>query len=266
MFSRQPAVAGIFYPLIPSALKKMVDDLLRQAISSEITTGPGPKAIIAPHAGYMYSGSIAASAYARLIPSRDRIRRVVILGPAHRVAFRGLAVSSLDNFVTPLGSIKLDREGIEKITRLTQVRVMDLAHHEEHSIEVHLPFLQEILNDEDFSLIPIAVGDANAQQVSEVLELLWGDEETLIVISSDLSHYHDYQTAQAMDARTSKVIETLQADQLQYEDACGRNPISGLLVSAQKHGLEVKTIDLRNSGDTAGSRDSVVGYGSYIFS
>jgi AmmeMemoRadiSam system protein B len=226
-------------------------------------TGTVPKAIIAPHAGYIYSGPIAASVYARIQPARGRITRVVLLGPAHRVGFHGLALSSADCFQTPLGRITVDQEAVKKISSLPQVHVMDTAHMQEHSLEVHLPFLQEVLGE--FSLVPLVVGDAEPNEVAEVLEALWGGPETLIVISSDLSHYHDYKTAQRLDRATSLAIEQLRMEDIQYDHACGRNPVSGLLQVARQRGLKAKTIDLRNSGDTAGSHDRVVGYGAYIF-
>ncbi len=226
-------------------------------------TGTVPKAIIAPHAGYIYSGPIAASAYARIQPARGRITRVVLLGPAHRVGFHGLALSSADCFQTPLGRITVDQEAVKKISGLPQVHVMDTAHMQEHSLEVHLPFLQEALGE--FSLVPLVVGDAEPNEVAEVLETLWGGPETLIVISSDLSHYHDYKTAQRLDRATSQAIEQLRLEDIQYDHACGRNPVSGLLQVARQRGLKAKTIDLRNSGDTAGSHDRVVGYGAYVF-
>lgn len=259
MSDRQPAVAGMFYPDNPTVLRKMVQGFLDDAD----TSGPVPKAIIVPHAGYIYSGPVAASAYARLSQVREQIRRVILLGPSHRVPLMGLATSSADHFITPLGSIEIDREAVQSISSMPQVHKMDAAHAMEHSLEVHLPFLQMVLAD--FKLVPLVVGDATADQVDEVLESLWGGEETLIVISSDLSHYHDYLTAQKMDRRTSKAIESLAPEALGYEDACGRIPVSGLLRAAQKHKLHAQTLDLRNSGDTAGPRDQVVGYGAYIF-
>jgi len=254
---RQPAVAGTFYPAEPSALRALVTDYLAAAS----TEGVAPKALIAPHAGYIYSGPVAASAYALLKPARGTIKRVILLGPAHRVAFQGLALPSNDFFATPLGDIAIDKQAIAALKDLPQVRVLDAAHVTEHSLEVHLPFLQEVLGD--FQLVPIVVGDASAAEVGEVLERLWGGPETLIVISSDLSHYHGYQTAREMDAATSRAIETLRFEDLGFEDACGRLPVSGLLYVARRRGLSVRTLDLRNSGDTAGPRDQVVGYGAY---
>ncbi|OGI47922.1 MAG: AmmeMemoRadiSam system protein B [Candidatus Muproteobacteria bacterium RIFCSPHIGHO2_01_60_12] len=259
MSVRNPAVAGLFYPDNPRELHALVANYLAAVSASGVV----PKAIIAPHAGYIYSGPIAASAYARIKPARGRIARVVLLGPAHRVGFRGLALSSADYFQTPLGRITVDHEAVNKISRLPQVRVMDAAHAQEHSLEVHLPFLQEVLGE--FSLVPLVVGDAGPEEVAEVLDALWGGPETLIVISSDLSHYHDYKTAQKLDRATSQAIEQLRPEDIQYDHACGRNPVNGLLRVAQKLGLKAKTIDLRNSGDTAGTHDKVVGYGAYIF-
>jgi hypothetical protein len=256
---RNPAVAGLFYPGDPRELHAMVADFL----GAVHATGTVPKAIIVPHAGYIYSGPIAASAYARIQPARGRITRVVLLGPAHRVGFHGLALSSADCFQTPLGRITVDQEAVKKISGLPQVQVMDAAHMQEHSLEVHLPFLQEVLGE--FSLVPLVVGDAEPSEVAEVLEALWGGPETLIVISSDLSHYHDYKTAQRLDRATSQAIEQLRLEDIQYDHACGRNPVSGLLQVARQRGLKAKTVDLRNSGDTAGSHDRVVGYGAYIF-
>jgi AmmeMemoRadiSam system protein B len=257
--TRTPAVAGLFYPADAHELRAAVRGLL----AAVTPTPPVPKAIIAPHAGYIYSGPVAASVYARLIPARDRIRRVVLLGPAHRVAFEGLAVSAAAAFTTPLGAIPVDTIASERLLALPQVHVLDQAHRNEHSLEVQLPFLQEILAD--FTLVPLAVGDAAPEEVSEVLEILWGGDETLIVISSDLSHYHDYATAQRLDSATSRAIEALRSQDIGYEDACGRIPVNGLLLSARGHGLRAQTLDLRNSGDTAGTRDRVVGYGAYAF-
>lgn len=255
---RNPAVAGAFYPRDAVQLRTMVTALLHAAAH-----GPVPKAVIAPHAGYVYSGPVAASAFARIAHGRDSVHRVVLLGPAHRVGFHGLAVSSADDFATPLGTIPVDKEALAKVLELPHVHVRDDAHTLEHSLEVHLPFLQQTLRD--FTLLPLVVGEATPQEVDAVLEAVWDGPETLIVVSSDLSHYHDYETAQALDRATSRAIEELRPEDIHYEHACGRNPINGLLYAARKHGLRATTIDLRNSGDTAGPRDRVVGYGAYIF-
>jgi len=259
LVSRRPAVAGSFYPGDPRELKRMVDGYLAE-VSAEDSP---PKALIAPHAGYVYSGPIAASAYATLAPSHATISRVVLLGPAHRVPLRGLAASSAERFDTPLGSVALDRAAIDLALTLPQVKLMDEAHLLEHSLEVQLPFLQEVLDR--FQLAPFVVGDASPAEVAEVLELLWGGPETLIVISSDLSHYYDYRTAKRLDATTSAAIEALRPEDIGYEQACGRNPVNGLLELAKRRGLRARTLDLRNSGDTAGPRDQVVGYGAYAF-
>lgn len=256
---RPPAVAGMFYPDDPDVLRDQVSTLLRAAPAA----GPAPKAVIVPHAGYIYSGPIAASAYARIAKARADIRRVILLGPAHRVAFNGIAASSAAAFTTPLGSVPVDRNALRLIDDLPQVRVFDPAHAAEHSLEVQLPFLQLALDD--FTLVPLVVGDATPEQVDEVLERLWGGAETLLVISSDLSHYHDYDSARHIDQATSLAIEALREQDIGYEDACGRIPVNGLLQTARHHGLRARTIDLRNSGDTAGGRDRVVGYGAYVF-
>lgn len=256
---RPPAVAGMFYPDDPDMLRDQVLALLRAAPAA----GPPPKAVIVPHAGYIYSGPIAASAYARIAKARANIRRVVLLGPAHRVAFNGIAASSSTAFTTPLGNVPVDQQALRLIDDLPQVRVFDTAHAAEHSLEVQLPFLQLALDD--FKLVPLVVGDATPEQVDEVLERLWGGAETLIVISSDLSHYHDYDSAQRLDQATSRAIEALREQDIDYDHACGRIPVNGLLQTARHHGLRARTVDLRNSGDTAGGRDRVVGYGAYVF-
>lgn len=260
---RHPAVAGLFYPAEPERLRAVLGEYLRAAASSSEGGGPVPKAIIAPHAGYIYSGPVAGTAYARLRPLRGRVTRVVLLGPAHRVWFRGLALPQADRFLTPLGEIALDQEGVARITELPQVRVLEAAHAQEHSLEVQLPFLQEVLGD--FRLVPLAVGEATAQEVGEVIERLWDGPQTLVVVSSDLSHYHDYDTARQRDEATSRAIEQLRYEDLDGESACGYVPVSGLLYVARRRGLRARTLDLRNSGDTAGPRDRVVGYGAYAF-
>ncbi len=254
---RTPAVAGMFYPDDPATLTSMIDGYLALA---RMGTG-APKALIAPHAGYIYSGPIAASAYAQLAPARATINRVVLLGPSHRVPFQGLALSQAEAFVTPLGSIALDQEAIATIRSLKQVHELDAAHAMEHSLEVHLPFLQRVLDS--FKLVPLVVGEATPEEVAEVLDKLWGGAETLIVISSDLSHYHDYATARAMDGETSHLIQSLSPTEIDGEHACGCRPINGLLRAARERGLHATVLDLRSSGDTAGPRDRVVGYGAY---
>ncbi len=259
---RHAAVAGAFYPGSPRDLDTMVRRFLADA-ETKTQDGPIPKAIIAPHAGYVYSGAVAASAYARLKPAAGAIRRVVLLGPCHRVAVTGLAVSSADAFATPLGAIPLDKKAIADILSLPQVSVFDATHADEHSLEVHLPFLQEIFHD--FSLVPLVVGRASGDEVADVLERLWGGPETVIVISSDLSHYLDYESARRTDATTREAIEALDPSAIGHDQACGRVPVAGLLTLARRRGLRVTTLDLRNSGDTAGDRDRVVGYGAWMF-
>jgi len=257
---RPPAVAGQFYPGNPAELRRMIEGFLREV---KRTDAPAPKAIIAPHAGYIYSGPIAASAYARFAAARDSINRVVLLGPSHRVPFDGLATTSAETWATPLGAIPVDTAAIQQIRSLRQVCVLDTAHAYEHSLEVHLPFLQVVLAD--FKIVPLVVGDAGDEEVAEVIETLWDGDETRFVISSDLSHYHDYTTARELDAATARAIESLKPRDIGEEQACGRVPIQGLLHAARRHALHVHTVDLRNSGDTAGPHDQVVGYGAWAF-
>jgi AmmeMemoRadiSam system protein B len=222
-----------------------------------------PKALIAPHAGYVYSGPIAATAYKTLLPVQDSIDRVVLLGPSHFVAVRGLAMSNAESFETPLGRIPIDIDLRDAVLELPQVELLDAAHSREHSLEVHLPFLQRTLRQ--FSLLPLTVGEATRDEVAEVLERSWGDDSTLIVVSSDLSHYHDYAVARELDRRTCDAIERLAPDEIGPEDACGCRCINGLLESVRRRGLQVTTLELASSGDTAGPRDSVVGYGAWAF-
>lgn len=256
---RQPAVAGTFYSANPEALKQSVGEMLAAARVPADT--PCPKAIIAPHAGHMFSGPVAASVYARLESGKDTITRVVLLGPSHRVGFRGIAATTAGTYRTPLGDIPLDTGAIAGVAEMPGAGYLDQAHLREHSLEVHLPFLQLMLGD--FQLVPLVVGDAPKEDVSAVLEALWGGPETLIVISSDLSHYHGYEEARQLDARTSDKIVHLNAN-LSGEEACGCRPINGLLHLASGRGLKVEQLDVRNSGDTAGPRDQVVGYGAFM--
>ncbi len=256
---RPPAMAGLFYPVDAEELTQDIQQLLTEATQHNIR----PKALIVPHAGYIYSGAIAATAYASLRPVASTIKRVILLGPAHRVAVHGLALPSTDIFDTPLGQVKLDTGAMQNIAHLPQVSISAEAHAMEHSLEVQLPFLQSVLNK--FTLLPLAVGMASAEAVAEVLEHLWGNDETLIVISSDLSHFLPYAAAQQTDNATVQSILQLQQP-IAQEQACGGTPINGLIIAAKKHHLIPRLLDLRNSGDTAGSRDQVVGYAAIAFS
>ncbi len=255
----QPAaVAGMFYPGEADKLAHTVAALLQEAHAE----GPAPAAIIAPHAGYVYSGPVAARAYARLAPLKGTVRRVVLIGPAHRLFFHGIAAPSAETFETPLGTIPVDREAIARLVAQPNVAENDAAFAGEHCLEVHLPFLQTVLGE--FSLIPLIAGQAGGKDVADLLELLWTGPDTLPVISSDLSHYHDYETARRRDADTARAIEALAGERLDYDDACGRTPIAGLLQVARARGLRAETVDLRNSGDTAGPKGEVVGYGAWV--
>lgn len=256
--NRKPAVAGRFYPADPRQLHDALDAYLQAADHGDKV----PKAMIVPHAGYIYSGPVAATAYARLAPAAQRIRRVVLIGPSHQVAFRGLAVSRAHAYSTPLGDVPVDQEAIAELLQFPFIEYLEQAHTLEHSLEVHLPFLQTVLDA--FKLIPIVAGDAEPAQVASVLERLWGGDETLLVVSSDLSHYHDYATARQRDHETSRLIEALRFDEIVGDAACGKIGVNGLLKLLRDKGLSIKTIDLRNSGDTAGDKVRVVGYGAYV--
>ncbi|XOV88338.1 MAG: AmmeMemoRadiSam system protein B [Pseudomonadota bacterium] len=253
---RMPAVAGTFYPGDPETLARSVDDLLANATDS----GEIPRAIIAPHAGYIYSGPIAAAAYAPLKQARGKISRVVLLGPSHRVAFRGIAACRATSYRTPLGDIPVDQAAVKLIYGLAGVGYLDRAHEGEHALEVQLPFLQRTLGD--FSLVPLVVGEASAEDVAGVLDRLWDLPGTLVVISSDLSHYHTYDEARRLDAETAEKISQLDAT-LVGEQACGYRPVNGLLTLVARRHLRIEQIDVRNSGDTAGDRNQVVGYGAW---
>jgi AmmeMemoRadiSam system protein B len=256
---RAPAVAGQFYPGNASELSNTIRVFFDEA---QVEAGAAPKALIVPHAGYVYSGPVAATAYARLQPYREHYTRVILLGPCHRVAVKGLALSGADVFRTPLGDVPLDKIAIAALD-MPAVEVFDATHRFEHSLEVHLPFLQTAIGS--FSLVPLVVGDVAPETVAEIIDTLWGGPETLIVVSSDLSHYLTYDKACATDMATCHAIENLQAHSIDHDSACGATPIGGLLISAKRRGMKVATLDLRNSGDTAGDRNHVVGYGSWIF-
>ncbi len=259
--TRPPAVAGSFYPLAAEDLRRDVQSYLTAARPAAVGQ-PLPKVVIVPHAGYVYSGPIAASAYARIAALRDVVERVVLLGPAHRVRLRGLAVPAASGFATPLGTVTIDQDAVAAVSGLPQVITSDEAHALEHSLEVQLPFLQTVLGA--FKLVPLAVGDTPPEQVAQVLDLLWGGNETLIVISSDLSHYLPYPNACAKDEFTAETILRLEP-RLDHQQACGATPINGLLIAARARGLEPHLLDLRNSGDTAGDKSRVVGYASFCF-
>lgn len=260
MSARGAAVAGTFYPADADALALMVDSEL--AAVDVVAGEPAPVAIVAPHAGYRYSGPVAASAYRRIRPLHTTVRRVVLLGPAHRVYVRGFAVPSVDRFETPLGPVEVDRDAVDRLAKLPGVAVDDLAHADEHCLEVHLPFLKRVLDD--FVLVPVLVGDAGDAEVAAVIDAAWGGPETLVVVSTDLSHYLDYASASARDRRTAEAVCTLDEDMVGDRDACGAHPLRGLLRVARERGLDVSLVDLRNSGDTAGPRDRVVGYGAFV--
>jgi AmmeMemoRadiSam system protein B len=254
--TRPPAVAGLFYPADRDTLATLVDRLVQDARETAATDLRVPKAVIVPHAGYVYSGPVAASVYARLAPAAGRITRVVMLGPAHRVTVAGLALADADRLDTPLGPVRARRPD------LPDTVVSARAHADEHALEVQLPFLQRVLGDVE--VVALLVGDAPVDAVHGVLEALWGGPETLILVSSDLSHYHAWDEATRLDARSAARIEAF-GPPLTHDQACGATPVNGLLLAARRRGMRVECLDLRNSGDTAGPHDRVVGYGAFAF-
>lgn len=257
--TRPAAIAGSFYPGDAATLSHNVSQLLGQAAVRQVAPSQMPKVLIAPHAGHVYSGATAAAAYVQWAAARDTIRRVVLLGPVHRVAVQGLALPGVDQFATPLGTVAVDAAAVQALSALPQVCVSAAAHAQEHSLEVHLPFLQTLLAD--FTLVPLAVGNASPEAIAQVLDLLWGGPETVILISSDLSHFHPYAQAQAMDGATVAALLSLQ-DLHSHEQACGAIPINGALRAARQRGLRPRLVAQCNSGDTAGDKNRVVGYAS----
>jgi AmmeMemoRadiSam system protein B len=256
--ARPAAVAGSFYPGNAPELSRCVDAML--------LAGDGgarrPKALIAPHAGYVYSGPTAARAYATLRPFASEIQRVVLFGPAHRLAINGLAAPTVDAFVTPLGSVPVDHQALATACQFPQVQWNDDAHAREHSLEVQLPFLQRLLGE--FTIAPFVVGNTNATAVAEVMDALWGGDETLLVVSSDLSHYLPYADAQRIDRTSVEAIRGLEPLR-HFDQACGALPINGLVATARKRNLQAELLDWRNSGDTAGDKARVVGYAALAF-
>lgn len=258
---RAPAVAGTFYPGKRAALESMVTRLLTEARAETPAGAPVPKALVVPHAGYVYSGPTAALGYARLEPARATIHRVVLLGPVHHVPIRGLALPGAAAMRTPLGDVPVDAAP-DVLPGLRQVSTSIEAHHWEHSLEVHLPFLQSVLDA--FRVVPLVVGQATPEEVAEVIDALWGGPETLVVISSDLSHYHPYAEANRIDAATVAQLLALSGP-IDHLQACGAYAANGLLVTARRRGMQAELYDHRNSGDTAGDKDRVVGYASIGF-
>jgi AmmeMemoRadiSam system protein B/AmmeMemoRadiSam system protein A len=260
---RKPAVAGFFYPEEAEELSTTVDSLIREAKWSRVEDDQPPFAIIVPHAGYVYSAPVAAPAYALLPRFKEQINRVLLIGPAHRIAFRGIASPSVGRFSTPIGDVQLDGDAMMALSRLPQVVIRDDAHAQEHSLEVQLPFLQRALDR--FDLIPLVVGLASADEVAEVISVMTAEPGTVVVISSDLSHYLDSEAARRLDRQTVDAILALDGQAITDEGACGRSPIKGLLKVARVLDLKPELLDLRNSGDTAGTKDRVVGYASLVF-
>ncbi|MGD8329731.1 MAG: AmmeMemoRadiSam system protein B [Acidobacteriota bacterium] len=264
---RAAAVAGRFYPADPEHLRAQVDEMLQAAAAAHEGATEGarahpqrPRAIIAPHAGYIFSGPVAATAFNTIADAADDIHRVVVIGPSHYVPFRGIALPEAQLFRTPLGDVELDQEGVARARELAPIITAAEPHRREHALEVELPFLQRALGD--VRIVPLVTGAATPQQVADVLDAVW-DDDTLLVVSSDLSHFHDYETAKRLDAATAEIIVHGQPEQLDEGSACGRLAIQGMKISAARRGMGIELLDLRNSGDTAGPRNEVVGYGAF---
>lgn len=257
MRTRAPAVAGMFYSDKPQELAANV----RSFVAAASSTSKAPKAIVAPHAGYIYSGPVAGSAYAALALRGEEVERVILIGPSHRVAFSGLATSGAAVFETPLGPMHVDRDAVAALTSKHLAREFDNPHQNEHSLEVQLPFLKQACPGA--RIVPILSGDDDWQAMAQAIDLLWGGQETALVVSSDLSHYHDYATAKSIDAATAGALEKLAAGRVDFEQACGATAVNALLSVAASKDMACTTLDLRNSGDTAGPRDRVVGYGAF---
>jgi AmmeMemoRadiSam system protein B len=262
---REAAVAGVFYPAEQTKLALMVD---AYTLGAQLYAGPkaGLKAVVGPHAGYKFSGMTAAIAYAPVRFVKHAITRVVLFSPAHRVYVKGVAATGADVFRMPMGDVPVDRAAVDLALEIPGVAINDEAHAPEHGVETHLPFLQSTLeHSPGWKLAPFLVGDAEPELVNAILEKLWGGPETLIVVSSDLSHFLPYDDARELDERTARAIVELNPEGLGENSACGKIPLQALLMQAKKRGLKAEQLDLRNSGDTAGSRDKVVGYGAFTF-
>lgn len=257
MAVRPPAVAGLFYPSDPTTLRGMVEAMLKQTQVTDASGDAHLRAMIVPHAGYIYSGSTAAAAYAQLKQLADKVRHVVIVGPAHRFGIHGVGLVEADGMATPLGTIPLWQEGLAVAQAQPGVVVSMAAHAKEHSLEVQLPFLQVVLPEAD--VLPLVAGWVEPEVVANVLEALWDQPEMLVVISSDLSHYHPYTRAQELDSATIDQILELDLN-VTHDQACGATGINALLLVAKAHGLKPRMDQYCNSGDTAGDKDGVVGY------
>jgi MEMO1 family protein len=257
---RPPAVAGCFYPADAEALSESVNRLLARADPPAIDGSL--RALIAPHAGYVYAGPIAASAYAVLRRESPLPRCIALLGPSHFVPFHGLALPEAEVLATPLGTVPVDPFAASLPQRFGQVLRSERAHRREHSLEVQLPFLQTVL-PAGFTVLPLLVGDASPADVAEVIELLSDRPGTLVLISTDLSHYLPAEEAREVDRRTCSIVTAEDVEKLDPETTCGHHPLAGLMLAARRREWVIELLDLRNSSDTAGDPDRVVGYGAF---
>lgn len=263
---RPAAVAGYFYPGSKEDLDVMVEGMYYTAAqkAKNAPAQASPKALVVPHAGYVYSGVVAAQGYRLLEADSKQIKRVILIGPCHRGGFSGVALHSASHFETPLGLVAVDTAEVERVCKKFSIMPLNEAHALEHSLEVQLPFLQKLLID--FSIVPILVGDVSSNYVAEIIEECWDDKSTVFVISSDLSHYLPYDEAVEKDLETTKAILEYNVHQFGYNSACGGPALTGFLLAANKHHLQSHLVACCNSGDTAGDKSQVVGYGAYSFS
>ncbi|MDH5719900.1 MAG: AmmeMemoRadiSam system protein B [Spirochaetia bacterium] len=255
--ARQPAVAGIFYPGVPDELKNAINGYCEK--SEEIKKIP--KAVISPHAGYMYSGVVAAQGYSFLKNNKNLYKKIFIIGPSHRHSFYGIALHSAEKFATPLGEVPVDQDIKKELLKYSEVSIEDKAHSAEHSVEVQIPFLQYFL--EDFKIIPMVTGGLKNNEVSKIIKAFWKEKDVFFIVSSDLSHYLKYDETQKKDNETSLFIENFESEKITSDRACGAAAIRGLLTGSKEYASEIKTVKLLNSGDTSGDKKNVVGYGAY---
>lgn len=256
---RKPAVAGTFYPASKTELQELIDSFLTKA---EFIDFAAIRGLVVPHAGYIYSGPVAASAYKQLLTFDPEVTwKIFLLGASHHASFPGLSIDQHEGYETPLGVVPVDQV-VKKIIKEEGCDFIEQAHTSEHSLEVQLPFLQKVLKK--FSIIPILVSETDYLQTTMVVQK-YLDEKSLLIASSDLSHYYEYKDATMLDQVTCEAIENQNIDMLQECEACGKTPIMSLLQIAQERAWKTKLVDYRNSGDISGELERVVGYGAFVF-
>ncbi len=253
-------VAGQFYPKERAQLIEMIENFS----SSEREIIYKPKAIIVPHAGFIYSGDIAAKAYKALIPLVDNYKKIILLSPAHRKSVTGVAYHNARKFACPIGDIPVNAELLSILKTNDSVYNDDEAFNFEHGLETHFPFISYIFRD--ISFLPLIVGNIDTQKLSDIFNLFWQADDILFIISSDLSHFHNYEICKTLDHETTQHIINLNYEKINHDAACGYYPLCGALKLAKDNNQKCYLLSLKNSGDSIGDKDSVVGYGSFIIS